>query len=389
MAAALFAILCLAGIVQAQTFTTLYAFKYGTDGGLATGGLIQDSAGNLYGATEVGGNLNCKYGSTGFLGCGVIYKVAPDGTETVLYNFLGGTDGAGPKATLIRDAHGNFYGTTAAGGDASCSLGAGYGCGTIFKLSPSGVETVLYRFHGLDGQSPAGGLYLDKTGNLWGTTQFGGLIPNSCLSNGCGTLFRLDPSGKLHTHAFKGEPTDGYWPLGGLIADATGNIYGTTQFGGLYNDGTLFVVTTSGQFKLLHSFNVATDGAGVTGILLSGGKLYGPTTSGGPNTGGTVFALNLNTDSVLYSFFSLNDNLTPFASGVVARDPSGNIYGTTAFDADYGTVYEVAADGTYSILHYFEGVGDGENPMAGLIRDSQGNLYGTTQNGSTVFKLVP
>jgi uncharacterized repeat protein (TIGR03803 family) len=369
-----------------QTFSVLYTFKYGTDGGTTNGGLVQDSAGNLYGVAEVGGDLSCKYGSTGFLGCGVVFKVTPSGEETVLYNFRGGSDGAGPAATLIRDSAGNFYGTTFEGGDPACSFGEGSGCGTIFKLDASGKETVLYRFHnGNDGAAPGGALYRDGSGNLWGTAQFGG--NSSCLPSGCGTIFRLDSGGHFKSHPLV-QATEGSWPMGGMIADSHGNMFGTTQFDGPHRGGTVFRLDpTHGGLDVVHAFDVNTDGGGLTGLLFSDGKLWGPTTGGGPEGGGTVWSLDPKGIDILFSFYNPRDS-SVFMSGVMARDPQGNLYGTSAFDGDQGTIYEVAADGTQTVLHYFEGA-DGQNPMSGLIRDSQGNLFGTTLNGSTVFKLTP
>ncbi len=374
--------------MQAQTFTTLYTFKYGTDGGLVSAGLIQDAAGNLYGAAEVGGNLSCIYSSTGFSGCGVIFRVSQTGHETVLYAFNGGTDGAGPKATLIRDAQGNFYGTTAFGGDPQCTWGNGAGCGTVFKLDTTGKETVLYRFHGgSDGASPGGALFLDRAGNLWGTTQFGGLIPSSCEPSGCGTFFRLTPADKLYSYNFKGAPNDGSWPLGGLVGDSLGNIYGTTQFGGTAGGGTVFQITPAGGEKLLRQFGSTVFNP--TGLLVSEGSLYGPAVSGGEDQGGAVWVLNQEREVTIYNFFPLNDDLTVAAEGVLARDAShATSFGTTEFDGGFGSVYQVQDDGNYEPLHYFSGT-DGANPVAGVIRDSAGNLYGTTQAGSTVFKLTP
>ena len=278
--------------VHAQTFTPLYTFQYGIDGGITTGGLIQDAAGNLYGVAEVGGDLSCKWGFTGFQGCGVVFKVTPSGQETVLYSFHGGTDGAGPAASLIRDSAGNFYGTTQAGGDPSCLYGkAGEGCGTVFKLDAGGTETVLYRFHfGNDGAAPKGALYRDRAGNLWGTAQFGG--NSSCFPAGCGTIFRLSAAGKFRSHPLK-QSSEGSWPMGNIIADPAGNIYGTTQFDGPNRGGTIFRLDpATGGVRVIHAFDISVDGSGPTGLLFSGGKLYGPTAAGGPLFGGTVWSLN-------------------------------------------------------------------------------------------------
>jgi uncharacterized repeat protein (TIGR03803 family) len=383
--------------VEAQTYNVLYNFTGGADGGIATAGLIRDAAGNLYGVTEGGGNLNCVIN---FTGCGVVFKLSKTGRESVLYTFQGGTDGADPQAGLIRDAQGNLYGTTARGGNPNCAWGPPAGCGTIFKLDPTGKETVLYRFKGGDdGAAPAGTLLLDAVGNLWGTTQFEGFAGSQCFGPGCGTLFRLDPIGKLTSYLFQGAPTDGSWPLAGLTADSKGNLYGTTLFGGAYDSGTVFKVDRSGKIKTLHTFDILTgDGANPTGLLMSAGKLYGPTTAGGAYQGGAVYELNPAGESVLYSFTALNDSSTQDPQGVLALDSTGNLYGTTAFswpNQGYGTVYERQTSGNLITLHTFNGFNtDGANPMSGVIRDSAGNLYGTTQTGGTtgagtIFRITP
>jgi uncharacterized repeat protein (TIGR03803 family) len=384
-------------LAQAQTYKVLYNFTGGADGSAATAGLIRDAAGNLYGVTEGGGNLHCVIN---FTGCGVVFKLSKTGEESVLYTFQGGTDGADPQAGLIRDSQGNLYGTTARGGNPNCVWGPPAGCGTIFKLDPAGKETVLYRFQGGDdGAAPAGTLLLDAAGNLWGTAQFEGFAGAQCFGPGCGTLFKLEPSGKLTSHLFQGAPTDGSWPLAGLIADAKGNLYGTTLFGGAYDSGTVFKVDLAGKITTLHTFDILTgDGANPTGLLLSAGRLYGPTTSGGAFGGGAVYEISSAGESVLCSFTQLNDSATQSPQGVLARDPNGNLYGTTAFSwpgVGYGALYELEPSGNLITLHTFAGFNtDGATPMSGVIRDSAGNLYGTTQGGGTtgagtIFEVTP
>jgi len=172
----------------------------GPDGASPGGGLIADSAGNLYGVTESGGT-----------GCGTVFKLAQDGTETVLYAFKGGSDGCGPTGALVEDASSNVYGTTSSGGG-TCSCPVGHPCsticGTIFRLAADGTETVLYAFKGeSDGWDPAGGLLLDKHGNLYGTTEAGGsYVAQSCQMYGCGTVFKLASDGKKTIlHSFTGD----------------------------------------------------------------------------------------------------------------------------------------------------------------------------------------
>jgi uncharacterized repeat protein (TIGR03803 family) len=227
---------------EAQTFTLLYTFTGGADGGDPIGGLIMDAQGNLYGTTAEGGNLACLQG------CGTVFKLDTRGNETVLYSFIGtGGDGYFPSATLVQDVQGNLYGTTQVGG--------AYGYGTVFKVNPSGSETVLYSFSGAgDGGDPNfAGLVTDNQGNLYGTTYFGGTY-------GYGTVFKLDSTDvETVLSSFTGVGGDGAGPSGGLVRDAQGNLYGTTESGGAnggtFGYGTVFKVDTTGKETVLHSFN--------------------------------------------------------------------------------------------------------------------------------------
>jgi len=206
------------------TTTTLHVFGVpgqSGDGAVPLAGLIIDQAGNLYGTTSLGGS-----GSRGIYG-GVVFKLTPDGTETILHSFLGGDDGNGPTAPLIADSHGNLYGTTTLGG--SCP--SDNGCGTVFKIAPDGTETVLYAFQGgKDGFVPRAGLIMDAAGNLFGTTSKGG--GTGCVYHeGCGTVFKLAPDGtETVLHTFAG-PQSGSTPLGGLVANGKGRLFGTTSLG--------------------------------------------------------------------------------------------------------------------------------------------------------------
>ena len=198
----------------------LHRFAGGRDGSYPAG-VIADSAGNLYGATVLGGGSGCS-GS----GCGTVFKLAPDGSETVLHAFTAGNDGSGPDSELTLDASGNLYGTTAVGGSKNCQ---GYGCGTVYKVSADGTEQVLYAFQGTsDGSWPWGNLILDGAGNLYGVTDVG-----------AGVVFKLAPGGTESVlHAFTGG-NDGDQP-NGLVADNKGNLYGTALYGGTDGDGTVF-----------------------------------------------------------------------------------------------------------------------------------------------------
>ena len=208
------------------THTVLYAFTGGSDGDGPQASLIEDSAGNLYGTTYDGGT-----GCT-FYGCGTVFKIAPDGTKTTLYSFKGGTDGATPYSALIAGNAGKFYGTTWEGGGTGCS---GYGCGTVFELAVDGTETVLHAFAGgSDGALPSAGLIKDKAGNLYGTTGGGG--SGSCDVGedlGCGTIFEVAPDGtETVLHAFLNVRGHGYDP-GGLMQDKKAHLIGTTFNGGI------------------------------------------------------------------------------------------------------------------------------------------------------------
>jgi uncharacterized repeat protein (TIGR03803 family) len=364
----------------AWTEIVLYSFTGGSgDGANPYGGLIFDASGALYGTTNAGGTA----------ALGTVFKLTPPATsggawtESVLYSFKGGSDGANPYAGLIFDGSGALYGTTNAGGTP--------GFGTVFKLTPSGgawTESVLYSFKGgSDGANPYyGALIFDTSGALYGTTNAGG---SSACGGGCGTVFRLTSSGGAWTesvlYAFTGGTTDGINPQGGLTFDATGALYGTTNTGGpTYLDGS-----SCGQFSL----------GGTCGIVF---KLS-------PSGGATW------NESVLYFFgSSSNDGGNP-SSGMIF-DASGALYGTTTAGgttpsgcgsfAEYpcGTVFKLIPPGpskpgwTETVLYNFTNGSDSAAPHAGLISDASGALYGTaygfngggygTNTAGTVFELI-
>jgi uncharacterized repeat protein (TIGR03803 family) len=282
--------------------TVLYSFSGAVKAfGFDPIGVIRDEQGNLYGTTGLGGEARGCFG----YGCGIVFKLDPDGKETVLYTFKGGTDGGYPSGTIVRDAAGNLYGETAYGGDLSCF--PPYGCGTVFKLDPAGKKTVLHRFTGTggDGEHPWAGVVRDNQGNLYGATVAGGTGPN-CTSeeNGCGTVYKVDKAGKeTILYSFTGSGAD-FPPIYATLAlDEKGNIYGTTPNGGSGNCGSgcgaIFMLNPAGKETILHEFaggaEGATPGAGVT--LDSAGNIYGTTSVGGDlicNTGtgcGMVFKL--------------------------------------------------------------------------------------------------
>lgn len=260
------------------TEKVMHAFQGGSDGALPQAAGLIDVNGTLYGTTAGGGDQSCDDG------CGTVFSVTLSGGETVLHSFAGG-DGAFPFASLVA-VNGTLYGTTWGGGT--------YGRGTIFSISTSGAEKVLYSFAGgSDGMSPGAGL-INVSGTLYGTTEFGG---RGCMnshggSSGCGTVFSVTTSGQeAILYRFKGG-SDGYEPEVPLI-DVNGTLYGTTDFGGAYGPGTVFSISTSGKERVLHSFAGGSDGAGpYAGLIDVNGTLYGTTEGGGGiHHHGTVFAL--------------------------------------------------------------------------------------------------
>lgn len=312
-----------------------------------------------------------------------------------VYSFKGGpADGAGPETSLVRDSRGNLYGTTIGGGFSYCA----FGCGVVFKISPNGTESILYRFLGslnglADGSKPQAGVILDKAGNLYGTTGEGGTTGGSCPPEGCGTVFRLSPEGQETVlHSFLGG-ADGYYPVGALVADDARNLYGATFYGGTYNNGTLFRISADGSnYTVLHSFVFGTEGAGPTGNLVRDkeGNLYGTAQGGGTSGEGTVFKLDpTGALTVLHTFTGEPDGGWPDAG--LVRDSAGNLYGDTTVggggtgincdSVGCGVVFKIDTAGNETILYQFSGGSDGAEPDGGLALDTKGNLYGITGKG--------
>jgi uncharacterized repeat protein (TIGR03803 family) len=370
----------------------LHAFQAGSDGANSYAGLIGDGAGNAYGTTAGGGN-GCAGGI-----CGTVFKLTKDRRESVLYAFKGGSDGEDPFGALMLDASGNLYGTTIfGGGGTGCNNGSD-GCGTVFKLAPDGAETVLYAFQGgSDGFQPGSNVVMDQGGNLYGTTSAGGTFSSGCGSDGCGTIFEVQPNGtKITLYQFQGG-TDGAAPNGPLIADSSGNLYGTTDGGGgcaLGGCGTVFEVTPGGQESILYAFQGGADGFGPQGgvTMDTAGNLYGTTEAGGAESCcGVVFEVPAGggSESVLYSFRGGSDGQWPVAG--VVRESKGNLYGTTEagggdrckralFGDGCGTVFKLTPRGKETVLYSFHGK-HGELPVAPLLLGKNGALYGTTPDG--------
>ena len=427
----------LLGAAWAQTETVLYNFcAHGgdkcSDGSAPIGALIFDQAGNLYGTTSFGGAH----------GRGVAFKVTPKGEETVLYSFCtlnDCADGSFPQPGLIFDQQGNLYGTTLEGGTHNKNL-CRKGCGVVFRLSPEGGETVLYSFCAHDNFCPDGlspdGLAIDQKGTLYGTTYGGGVHNNGWCYEGCGLVFKLSSEGKetilyrfcAHNH----NCVDGLNP-NGLTFDSEGNLYGTTMLGGVHElcalgsvgCGVVFKLTPQGKETVLYSFCALGGGNCTDGQFPNSGlafdqkgNIYGTTEFGGESGTGTVFKLTpTGKETVLHSFCALNDCSDGQAPSVgLVIDQKGNLYGTTYYGGAYygecdvggsgcGVVFKVAPKGEETVLYSFcaqDSCTDGAQPQAGLVIDQKGDLYGTTVVGGAydkcsyygpgcgvVFKLTP
>ncbi|MGI8839890.1 MAG: choice-of-anchor tandem repeat GloVer-containing protein [Caulobacteraceae bacterium] len=301
----------------------------------------------------------------------------------VFYNFTGSPGGFAPDGRLIRDAAGNFYGVTFYGGGGTCY----HGCGVVFKLSPLGVPTTLYTFTGgSDGRGPIGGVVADAAGNLYGTAAGDAYNP--------GVVFKLTPGGQETVlHAFAGGG-DGEIPSRGLIVDAAGNLFGTTGLGGAFNRGIVFKLAPDGTETILHSFYMYGSGGGV--IMDRQGNLYGTVYGSlSDENPGAIFKITSNgVFSVLYTFTGGADGRHPIGS--LFMDGQGALYGTTKKGGgSKGVAFKLAPDGTETVLHRFTGTPlDGALPDGGLIMDKQGNLFGTTSSGGpfhlgTVFQISP
>ena len=371
-------LIALAPGAQGQTLNILYDFHGGLDGSQPTSTLVMDTQGNLYGTAQ----------TAGASGAGTVFEVAPSGAETVLYAFTGGKDGDTPYAGVVFDTQGNLYGTTLYGGSTACGA---TGCGVVFKVTPAGQESVVYAFAGgSDGFYPRGTLIIDSQGNLYGTTQYGG-APGSF-----GTVFKISPSGaETVLYRFGGYPSDGAFPFAGVTLDAQGNLYGTTEAGGKYGVGTVFELASAGAETILHTFSGGADAYPWAAVSRDNrGNLYGTATG----NFGEVFALSpAGKETIVYTFTGGADGGFPLAG--LLRDSHGNFYSTTSQGGTFndGTIFKLARVNkkvVETVIYNFAGMPDGAQPYAGLIGDSKGNGYGTTlQGGSfnhgTVFQITP
>jgi uncharacterized repeat protein (TIGR03803 family) len=375
-------------LAQAQTFTALHQFNgQGDDGAFPEGAILRGAKGVLYGTTTDTGS---------------VFKVDTHGRESVIRFLNGSVGGEFPTGTLIQDATGNLYGIADGGSG---------GAGVVYKLSLKGDETVLFAFQGglhTDSpKGPAGGLFLDNAGNIFGAAQFGS---DQRCGLGCGSVFRLDQTGNLELlYKFTGGE-DGGSPIGPLVEDANGNFYGVAQSGGdlscpekfLFPSagcGVVFKLAPSGELSVLHTFTGKKDGAvPQAGLLLdAAGNLFGTTFGGGNKKLGTVFKIAQDGSYTVLHRFVESEGRNP--NGGLVADPAGNLYGTTQLggDQELGTVFQLSPDGTLKVLHSFEGLEDGASPLAGLFRDAKGHLYGTTVHngliqlvqGGNVFEITP
>jgi uncharacterized repeat protein (TIGR03803 family) len=301
----------------------------------------------------------------------------------VLHSFRGDDGAAFPVNRLLEDSRGNLYGATT-----GATSGVGGIQGTVYKLARDRTFAIVHAFSGADdGSGPVGSLVAGTTGELYGTAYTGG----AGCDGGCGTVFKLAPDGRSFEtlHAFAGGPDDGDFPKTGLTTGSAGILYGTTLSGGAYGYGTVFRLAPDGTYKVLHSFaGDPSDGAIPTSepILDSTGTLYGTTGQGGAHGYGSVFRLTVDgAATLLHSFDS--EAFYPLA---LVKDQAGNFYGMTTggggsqckVSPGCGTVFKLTPDGTYTLLHAFDGPPtDGARPTAGLVLDNGGNLYGTTAAG--------
>jgi len=379
------------------TLTPLYTFLGEADGGAPYAGVTLDPAGNVYGTASAGGSTddNC-----GIVGCGVVFKIDTRGHEKLLYTFTGGLDGGVPYAGVYRNSSGLLYGAPYVGGS--------FGNSDVFKLAPRPNVcasvlcpwnmTILYSLGSMngDGDVITGNLIQDAAGNTYGMTQYGG-------RSDLGTVFQVDAHGnETILHTFTGSPDGAYPFLGALILDQAGNLYGTTADGGhsgCFGSGCGIVFKLSpgnGGWTetILYTFTGGADGGNpYAGLLLDPqGNLFGTTFAGGSSNAGTVFELSPAeggtwTESVPHSFTGTPDGGLP--SAPVIRDAQGNLYGTTEAGGQngWGTIFEMTPNGsswTETPIWNFTGMSDGAVPFGGLAMDAQGNLYGTTPYGGSV-----
>jgi uncharacterized repeat protein (TIGR03803 family) len=383
---------------EAQTLSILHAFTDGGDGGAPYAGLTTDQAGNFYGTTSSGG-----------AGYGTVFKLTHLGSNWVLstlYAFQGGNDGGYPIARVVRGPDGALYGTTSGGPNAGAGtvFRLGPPSHPCRSINCPWTETVLYRFTGTgDGGSPGyGDLAFDAAGNIYGTTRGGGADCSPYYN--CGVVFELSRSGGIWTesvlYSFDQSGSGGIIPDAGVVLDSAGNLYGATALGGIDGGGVVFQLAQSGSTwteTVLHGFGASNDGDGPIGGLVMDrqGNLYG-TTASGPgyeNNGGTVYELQPSGDSWNYSILAA---LAGFGGpeDALTMDAAGNLYATSYGGGrrTYGNVFKLTPSGgswTYTDLHDFNG--DGAYPYGSVVVDTHGNVFGTTSafGYGEVWEITP
>lgn len=317
------------------TLTTIYAFKGGSDGASPVAGVNFGPDGALYGTTVTGGvtsseNRRATNGTGGTEcnangGCGIVFRLTTDGHETIVHVFTGELDGAHPEGSVTFDRKGNLYGTTAGGG-----MSGGAGSGTVYKILPKGKEKILHAFGlGVDAEVPVANVVLDKAGNIFGAALEGTEYQE-------GAIFKITPDGVESLLHALGFSVDGGLPASDLMIDKTGNLYGTAAQGGEFAVGTVFKVAQDGEFTVLHHF------AGIEGDTIDGsrpnggvvadakGNLYGTTREGGAHDHGVIYKIAPDgKETLLHEFTGGNDGSDP--SATLALDDAGNIYGTTVY----------------------------------------------------------
>jgi uncharacterized repeat protein (TIGR03803 family) len=336
--------------------TVLYSFgASATDGNWPAGPLIQGSDGALYGLASFGGAH----------GAGTLFRITLNGTYSTIYSFGAKPgDGAVPIGRVLQASDGNFYGATSTGGTNHCNNipTSGGNCGTIFRVTPDGAETILHSFGAFpsDGSQPNGSLFQASDGNLYGTTVNGGAntCSNSNQTNSCGTVFRITPAGaETIIYSFGASFTDGMAPQGPLIQGSDGALYGTTgaggggRCGGDFGCGTVFRMTTAGSISILHAFAIESRSDGYYPspylIQVRDGSFYGTTGSGGAypaDLGGIVFRLTPSgLKTTLYSFGPLNEAPSNPQGGVIQAS-DGAFYGVTNYNRSsdgFGTIFKL------------------------------------------------
>lgn len=330
---------------------------------------------------DVSGTLySTTFGGGQFSG-GTVFSVTPGGVETTLYSFgTNANDGAAPLSGLLYD-NGVLWGTTFYGIDSQLL------CGVVFSVTTVGVETIKHRFKGPDGCHPYASL--NRSGSLlYGVTAVGGM-------DGDGTIFHVTRHGRETVdYSFTGEP-DGFDP-GSTLAVVSGTFYGTTTSGGTQNLGTVFSFTPNSGVNIIHSFGVGSDGASPdSGLLNINGILYGTTENGGAHGEGTLYTITTGgVENIIYNFGTAStDGATPVGNLIALN---GKLYGTTTAGGvnGVGTIFSATKTGHEAVLHSFGSIaGDGTNPIAGLL-NVNGTLFGTTERGGTndygtVYSIIP